>query len=219
MALHAIVLALFLAVSRMAYGPGEFPDAGVLLWVLLAGWVAGAAARITGPLWLYSAAAAGLACAATPLVRTWWEPTTRATFWLVRSMLSPLLRDLVVEPGKLRIGTPDFQVTISPECSGLEGLGLLLVFGIVWLVLFRDELRFPQALTLLPLGMAVLYLSNSVRIAALVLIGNAGLARYRRPGLSFTGRLDCVQRGGLRAVDGGAAVSLGFKSGGGEGRV
>ncbi len=187
LALHAIVLACFWAISRMAYGPGEFPDAGVLLWVLLAGAVAGTAAlalipravwsaavRITGPLWLYSAGASGLACAATPLVRSWWEPTTRATFWLVRSMLSPLLRDLVVEPGKLRIGTPDFQVTISPECSGLEGLGLLLVFGIVWLVLFREELRFPPALTLLPLGMAVLYFSNAVRIAALVLIGNAG---------------------------------------------
>lgn len=57
---------------------------------------------------------------------------------------------------------------------GLEGAGLMLVFGTLWLWFFRREYRFPQALSLIPVGVLVLWLANSVRIAALILIGNAG---------------------------------------------
>jgi exosortase E/protease (VPEID-CTERM system) len=50
----------------------------------------------------------------------------------------------------------------------------MLAFGILWLVLFRRECRFPRALLLLPAGVLVAFLLNSVRIALLILIGNAG---------------------------------------------
>jgi exosortase E/protease (VPEID-CTERM system) len=42
------------------------------------------------------------------------------------------------------------------------------------LLLFRKECRFPQALLLLPAGVVFIYLLNAVRIAVLILIGNAG---------------------------------------------
>ena len=192
---HAAALFCFLTVSWLVYGPAGAGSLGVLAWVILAAAVASSAAwalipwevwraagQITGSMWLYTAGASAIACAMAPLVRGLWEPTTRATFWLVHFLLSHLLTGLVVDPGRMRIGTPAFRVIISPECSGLEGLGLLLIFGLVWLIVFRAELRFPQALVLLPAGMVVLYLSNSVRIAALVLLGDAGWKEIARRG-------------------------------------
>ena len=185
--LHLAVFAAFLAMSRLLYSSGIDGDIAVIGWALLALGVAlsaglalipwavwSGARRITGNLWIYSAAAAGLACAAAPLVRGLWAPTTRSTFWLVKTILSTVVPDLVVQPATMRLGTQRFSVIIAPECSGLEGIGLLLIFGVLWLVLFRDELRFPRALLLPPAGMIVLYLANALRIAALVLIGSAG---------------------------------------------
>jgi exosortase E/protease (VPEID-CTERM system) len=74
----------------------------------------------------------------------------------------------------MTLGTARFSVQIAPQCSGFEGAGLILAFGIVWLCLFRKESRFPQAFFLLPAGVATVYLLNAVRITALILIGNAG---------------------------------------------
>ncbi len=74
----------------------------------------------------------------------------------------------------MQLGTSRFRVIIAPECSGLEGISLFLLFGCLWLILFRRELRFPQALLLLPLGATVLFILNSVRIATLLLIGHFG---------------------------------------------
>jgi len=54
---------------------------------------------------------------------------------------------------------------------------LILIFGVVWLWLFRSECRFPQALLLIPAGLFVIFLLNALRIAALILIGNAGASR------------------------------------------
>ena len=185
--LHFGVFAVFLVLSRQLYWEGVASNLAVVSWalaalgVLLTLWwclipwsVFLATQRITGRLWLYSAAAAGLACASTPLVRSLWEPTTRSTFWLVKTILSTVVSDLIVKPATMHLGTRRFSVIIAPECSGLEGLGLLLIFGVFWLILFRDELRFPRAFLLLPAGMVTLYFANAFRIAALVLIGDAG---------------------------------------------
>ena len=53
----------------------------------------------------------------------------------------------------------------------------MIAFGIVWLLLFRKESRFPQALVLIPAGVVLIYLLNAARIAALILIGDAGAER------------------------------------------
>src|SRR6185503_5070282 len=61
-----------------------------------------------------------------------------------------------------------------PECSGYEGLGLILAFLSIYLFLFRKDLRFPGALLLLPLGAVTIWILNAVRIIALVVIGTSG---------------------------------------------
>ena len=130
--------------------------------------------RVTGRLWLYAVAAAALTGASTNLFRSMWDGASHITFRLVQLLLSLFVSDLVIQPDRRLIGTHRFTAIISEQCSGLEGIGLLLVFGCVWLILFRHEARFPQALILFPLGVVTLFLLNAIRITGLILIGNTG---------------------------------------------
>ncbi|MDQ2946311.1 MAG: archaeosortase/exosortase family protein [Acidobacteriota bacterium] len=91
----------------------------------------------------------------------------------MKLLLTCFVSDMVIQPAAMRIGTHRFTAVISPQCSGLEGVGLLVIFGALWLWLFRKEIRFPQSLLLLPAGV-VLYVLNAVRITLLILIGHAG---------------------------------------------
>ena len=130
--------------------------------------------RATGLLWLYAAASAAFISSMAGMLRSLWQPASRLTFQLVRLFLVPFVSNIVVKPEQFRIGTQHFTVTIANQCSGMEGIGLFLVVACLWLVLFRNEARFPQALVLIPMSLVALFLLNAVRIAALILIGNAG---------------------------------------------
>jgi exosortase E/protease (VPEID-CTERM system) len=130
--------------------------------------------RGTGYLWLYTLTAVVAACIAGSASRSLWKPMARLTFSMVEGLLRLMASGVTADPVKMIIGTSNFRVEIADECSGFEGVGLMLAFGIVWLGLFRKECRFPQALLLIPAGVIVVYLLNAVRIAALILIGNAG---------------------------------------------
>src|SRR5262249_31374140 len=99
----------------------------------------------------------------------------------ILAILRPFLR-VVSDPVALTIGTPRFRVAIAPGCSGLEGVGLILLFTGAWLWFFRRECRFPQALVVLPVGAVVMFLLNAARIATLIAIGNAGA-----PGIALGG--------------------------------
>jgi CAAX prenyl protease-like protein len=71
------------------------------------------------------------------------------------------------------IGSDRFQVLMHRTCSGFEGVGLITVFVVAYLLIARRELRFPQALLLLPLGIAASLAANVVRIVALILVGTS----------------------------------------------
>lgn len=130
--------------------------------------------RGTGYLWLYTAIAVVAACLVGNAGRSLWRPMGRLTFSMVEALLRTVSSGVTADPVKMIIGTGKFKVEIAEQCSGFEGAGLILAFGVVWLCLFRKECRFPQALLLIPAGVVVIYLLNAVRIAALVLIGSAG---------------------------------------------
>jgi exosortase E/protease (VPEID-CTERM system) len=132
------------------------------------------AAQGLGSIWAYSLAAALAAAIAMPFSQRLWWTTTAATFHLVKLILLPILPGLTVDSVNRVLGTDRFAVAILEYCSGLEGMSLILVFTIAWLWYFRKEYRFPRALLLIPLGLALMFSLNSVRIAVLVLIGNAG---------------------------------------------
>lgn len=108
------------------------------------------------------------------LTEALWTPLAGYTFSLAGAVLAGIYPRIVSDPGKLILGTPEFKVSIAPECSGYEGIGLLLAFLGVYLWMFRRELRFPGALLLLPLGAATIWLVNVARIVLLIVIGTSG---------------------------------------------
>lgn len=126
---------------------------------------------------LFAVFPAAAAVAAVRASQMLWGPAARTTFHIVRTMLHPLLPQLQSDPDTLVLGTARFAVQIAEVCSGLEGIGLLLAFCAGWLWLFRRDYYFPRALLIIPIGVVVIFLLNAVRIAALVLIGNAGFER------------------------------------------
>jgi len=138
--------------------------------------------RATGYLWLYASLAGALAwCLRYPL-QSIWDASGSApgralqvlAFHSVKLILRYFLPDVVVDANTFAIGTPRFSVIIAEACSGMEGLGLVIVFTAVWLWYFRRESRFPQALLLIPGALICVWMLNILRICALVMIGNAG---------------------------------------------
>jgi exosortase E/protease (VPEID-CTERM system) len=105
---------------------------------------------------------------------TLWRPLGRWTLWVVAQILCLVSDDVVCDPSRSIVGTASFTVEIAPSCSGYEGIGLTLVFLCVYLWVYRFDLRFPQALCLIPVGAALIWLANAVRIAALVAVGTWG---------------------------------------------
>ena len=133
------------------------------------------AARMLGVLWLYAAVAAAVAASAMQWSERLWAPTAAVTFEVVRQLLTPIIPSLHADPATLILSSDRFAVQVSDVCSGLEGAGLLLAFCGAWLLCFRKEYIFPRALDpSLPIGLALSFALNVLRIAALMLIGYAG---------------------------------------------
>ena len=146
------------------------------LWATAPANLWGAAIRALGPIWWYAAVAALLGTAAMQLSQSLWAPTAALTFDLVRRLLTPLLPNLTADSTTMVLGTGRFSVQIAEVCSGLEGVGLILAFATSWLLYFRHEYIFPRALLLIPASVAAIFALNVLRIAALMLIGDAGFA-------------------------------------------
>jgi len=193
--LHLVALAAFLGLSvlhssgfvvvALWYGTGVLAI-GLAGCALVPPRLAYGFVRETGYAWLYALAAGLVAWRVLITTRLWngavwnpaidlsWKPATDLTFSLVQALLRPFLAQLIANRSTMTIGTPKFTVTILPWCAGFEGTALMLIFSTAWLLYFRQEFRFPRALLLIPAGMLVIWVSNAVRIASLVLIGVAG---------------------------------------------
>ncbi|MBV8609587.1 MAG: exosortase E/protease, VPEID-CTERM system [Singulisphaera sp.] len=185
---HLVAFAVFCRLTAMVLGPevrsSSHPAGWIAFWVAsglvtLASWAAvmlpprlwaplakrGRGALLTG---IAAGAAVGLAGQASEGL---WQPLCRPTFRLVRALLGLIYPSVVCRPDNLVVGTPTFTVRIAPSCSGYEGIGLIWLFLGIYLWLFRRELRFPRAFLLLPIGTALIWVSNAARIAALVVVG------------------------------------------------
>jgi exosortase E/protease (VPEID-CTERM system) len=189
LAMHAAGMAAFAGLSLTLYagGPSAAQSNGIAaLWLALglaSGCIAALAflpapswwalARSAGSIWIYALLAVPAAFTGE-WIRNLWLPLTGLTLRLVVALLSLFTTATVVPDVAPIVRTPHFAVQIAPECSGFEGIALMLAFGAAWLCLFRKECRFPQAFLLLPAGVTFIYLLNAVRIAALILVGDAG---------------------------------------------
>ena len=187
---HGLLVAALVPPTYLMFGePGShIPFALLLLaWALLALLALTAllsalapwslwrdAARSLGIAWLYAGIGALVAAVAMQWSERLWEPTAGITFQLVRLLLAPLLPALQADPLTRVLSTGHFAVQIAEVCSGLEGVGLMLAFCAAWLLYFRKEYYFPRALILVPIGVALVFALNVLRIAVLILIGDAG---------------------------------------------
>ena len=201
LASHILALLAFIGLSLIpvsSFAGAEAFAIAALWWTSGCGAIALAAAaffppritvqmaRTTGYVWIYALVAGIIARSLVtytalangtvwnPALDLSWTPAVNLTFDLVKVLLSLVLPNVVSDRTNMIIGTPAFQVRILAWCAGFEGTALMLVFSIFWLGFFRREYRFPQALLLIPAGMIVMWCSNAIRIAALVLIGVAG---------------------------------------------
>jgi len=123
---------------------------------------------------LFAIAPAIATIIAMNLSQVLWQRTAKITFVIVAFLLKPLFSDLYVDNASNSLGHGNFVVTIADACSGLEGMGLMLVFCVSWLWYFRREFYFPRAFLIIPAALVLMFFLNSMRIAALVLIGTAG---------------------------------------------
>ncbi|MGD0890553.1 MAG: exosortase E/protease, VPEID-CTERM system [Terracidiphilus sp.] len=168
---------------------GQFAERGALLLgvgilalavVPLRSWIS--TARTTSPLWFFAVIAGVAASVLRYPFQSFWSASKTGvvgflqagTFRAVHAVLQFLIPGLIANPSDFTIGTRRFMVIIMEQCSGMEGIGLVLVFTTVWLAYFRKESRFPQALLLIPCALVCAWLLNIVRICSLILIGDAG---------------------------------------------
>lgn len=157
--------------------------AGVTVWsaaLLPAGFWLGAL-RYGSEALVAVAIAGALVCVGLP-AHPLWHFLNDATVRGARELLGLLYQNVVFQPDEALLGTPSFTPQVACACGGIEGIGLSLIFLSVYLWLFREALRFPRALLLLPLAVALMWSLNVVRITALVVLETENL-----PGVSPEG--------------------------------
>jgi len=158
--------AAWLACGAAALALGAFAFLPPRFWAALA--------RHTGATWAGALGLGLLAAGFDAYGAMLWRPSAALTFRLVALLLQPFLTGVIADPARHIIGTEAFNIEIGATCSGVEGVALMLGFSALWLWVFRRSCRFPRALLLAPAGMILIWTLNGVRIAALILIGNAG---------------------------------------------
>ena len=197
---HCFAMAIFVGLSSLLYTPVATRRADIvaMTWLVsglsaiaLAGlaffpWAHWAQLlRSSNYMWVYALMAAISACVMGSMVRLLWQPTSylsRFTFGLTKMLLRPFASAVIADLNTMTLGTPRFQVEIASHCSGLEGAGLILAFGVLWLLVFRRECRFPQSVILIPVGVGLMFVLNVARITTLILIGNAGASQIAENG-------------------------------------
>lgn len=107
------------------------------------------------------------------VAQAFWRPMGSAAFVLADRLLRLVYADVITEPSRLLLGTPGFRVQIAPQCSGYEGIALVVTFLAIYLWLFRERIRFPEALLLFPIAVTAVWLVNVLRIVGLVIIGSS----------------------------------------------
>ena len=113
----------------------------------------------------------GLAWASGMVARLLWEPLAWLTLELVHALLTVMVSDPVASIEHALVGTSRFYVNVAPVCSGIEGVGLMLIFVGAYLYVERRELLWPRSLIVLPLSALGVWLLNVVRITALIAVG------------------------------------------------
>jgi exosortase E/protease (VPEID-CTERM system) len=194
-ALHLLSYAAFFTVTSRVFGSDHAPPGSPWLWLglfaltalgtgltLLVGLLgARAVARALSWSMLVAVLIGAAAWGAGQFTTELWSVLSTASLAVVSALVGAFA-PIHADPAKLELALEGFMVVVSRECSGLEGIGLIAVLLSAYLIAFRDGLRLPRALLLLPLGVVAAWLGNSLRIAGLMLVG-----AYLDPALAYGG--------------------------------
>ena len=99
------------------------------------------------------------------------DVVTNVTFAAVLAVLAAFGYAVTSNVEWKQIAHDDFAILVGPQCSGVEGFALITLFVAVFIALFRRDLRFPHVLALFPLGLALSWSFNVLRISVLMMIG------------------------------------------------
>ncbi len=132
---------------------------------------------------LIAVAVGVLSWRAAATVEGLWGVLSSSTLRATASLLRLGSGTVHLDSARNVVGLGGFLVNVAPVCSGVDGVGLVVLFQATWLSLARARLRFPHALLLLPAGILAALAANVVRIAALIAIGAAGHRRLAAGGL------------------------------------
>jgi exosortase E/protease (VPEID-CTERM system) len=184
LALFAVVLAATIAFSNLAAHASAPPWRWFALYCCLLLATAASLAVVAGPLsfwqWLVRAAPTQIAVAvlsaallvlAGRLSLESWSTLSGATLYVSHWVLTLYESDVYLDASHQLLGAGNFRVLVLKECSGYEGIGLVVAFLALYCWLMRRSLRFPQALLLFPLAVSAVWALNALRIALLVSIG------------------------------------------------
>ena len=189
LAVHAVLFLAFLLLTRALFGGQPLllgtAEAGFMSWALLGlAVIAALTLAILPPRQLFPLvrqARLSLLLGSLVGIAAWiagraaedlWEPLGRLTLSAVAQSLRWLFSDSFSVPNRMLVGTSTFRVIVAPVCSGFEGIGLMIVLLGCWLIACRRQLRFPNALLLVPLGIVMAWVGNVIRIVALIAIGS-----------------------------------------------
>lgn len=164
----------FFGRALVFWAAGSLPAAaGALLWLApLRAWGDWLAGEGYWPLPVMGVAA--LVPELTRLVLPLWDVQALAafTFDAVRTLLSAAGLETYSDPLHHVIGLEGFYVEIGQPCSGLEGFVLVTGFVALYGFLFRRDLRLLRYWSVvLPLGLALSWMFNVLRIAAMIVLG------------------------------------------------
>ncbi|MEI9936729.1 MAG: exosortase E/protease, VPEID-CTERM system [Pseudomonadota bacterium] len=183
---HALIFGLFWSMTRFMFQSDAPPRGPALLW--LAGWgLVGVASAVTlclgaigvprtRPVALIGALGVGLSLAWLMNEFGWWtqnlwRPFSAAALAMAAFLLGLGSANVQVDATHYVLTMDDFAVHVEAGCSGLESMGMVLLLTLIYLAIFRRELRFPRALLLLPLGLTLTWLGNGLRLALMIWIG------------------------------------------------
>ncbi|HVY30466.1 MAG TPA: exosortase E/protease, VPEID-CTERM system [Polyangiaceae bacterium] len=115
-------------------------------------------------------------------LRPLWPQLAQVTLLSAGSLLRTLSNDVTIDPPQAALGLGSFVVIIEAGCSGVEGMALVAVFLGGYVYHYRRELRLLRATALVALAVPLAWLTNVLRIAALIVVG----ARWS-PAIAFGG--------------------------------
>ncbi len=100
-----------------------------------------------------------------------WNDLSEATFQLSYWFLKLYESDVYLNASQRQLAVNGFLIRVDHQCSGYEGIGLIIAFVTVYIFAFRKSLKFPNIFILYFIGIPLIWVLNALRIALLASIG------------------------------------------------